>query len=309
MTLQVLLLNNPLAGTAHPEKLREVVDYLEAAGATVELYDLTRIRSVKRFIAKRFQKLPLIDRVLVAGGDGSVRAVMEAVYFANPDIPVGILPWGTGNLLAKSLNVHRIDEPLLNAILGEDTHPLSVTRVNNRIAALVAGAGLDADIMQTTDSRLKRAFGPLAYVLNGALSFFRVKTFLFEITVDGNTWRQRAESILLIQRNHFIKAFLPTLDTLVPCDEDTLDVCLVHTHNTLEKLDILRRVFTGELENLEGLTYFQTREVKIRTRPPKLFQIDGDITPYHRIHARIVPNAVKLCLPSNPKTTVENLQN
>ena len=113
-----------------------------------------------------------VDMIIVAGGDGTVRAVAEAM--AGHDIPLALLPFGTGNLLARNLKLTLDDltHSLNSAFTGQDRRidlgRIEIRRANgdtDRHAYLVmAGLGLDAKMLAHTDDELKAKIGWLAYV-------------------------------------------------------------------------------------------------------------------------------------------------
>ncbi|TFD56892.1 diacylglycerol kinase [Cryobacterium sp. Hh7] len=113
-----------------------------------------------------------VDLVIVAGGDGTVRAVVEAVR--GHDVPVGLLPSGTGNLLARNLKMTLNDMPesVRTAFVGEDRAiDLGMIRIerddksrDEHAFVVMAGLGLDAKMITNTDEDLKKKAGWVAYV-------------------------------------------------------------------------------------------------------------------------------------------------
>lgn len=109
-----------------------------------------------------------VELVLSAGGDGTVRAVVAGL--AGTGIPLGIVPLGTGNLLARNLGLPLDTGAALSVACGRhtrqiDTVILQVDGGELQRFAVMAGTGLDAATMDDTDDRLKSAIGPAAYFL------------------------------------------------------------------------------------------------------------------------------------------------
>ncbi|WP_084830266.1 diacylglycerol kinase family protein [Demequina rhizosphaerae] len=127
-----------------------------------------------------------VDLVLVAGGDGTVRAVCQEL--AGSGVPVAIIPAGTGNLLGRNLGVPLDEDAALEVALTGAPRPVDMIRWSaggkDATFAVMAGVGLDAQIMRDTDPRLKKVVKGGAYVVAG---FRQVGTepFKARIRVDG----------------------------------------------------------------------------------------------------------------------------
>lgn len=147
-----------------------------------------------------------VDVVLVAGGDGTVRAVSEAM--AHSGVPLAIVPSGTGNLLARNLRLP-LDSPrpMVHAALDGDDHPIDVgivaiTRADGekeeRAFVVMGGMGLDAAMIANTNSTLKKRLGWVAYVDGAARSLIGAKPFPIMYQVDGHRMhRSNAQSIVI----------------------------------------------------------------------------------------------------------------
>lgn len=135
------------------------------------------------------------DTLIACGGDGTVRACIEAV--AGSTATLGVIPAGTGNLLARNVGIPRdIAEALDCAISGTST-TIDVGRLNDEVFAVMAGVGFDGKVMSDTSRDSKERFGALAYVAT-ALRHLKDKSFRCEITVDGQqVFRGRAKSALV----------------------------------------------------------------------------------------------------------------
>ncbi|REK15666.1 MAG: diacylglycerol kinase [Actinobacteria bacterium] len=110
------------------------------------------------------------ELVLACGGDGTVRAVAEGV--SETSVPIGIIPAGTGNLLARNLEIPMNVEEALDVALSGDKRSLDAGEVEGEVFTVMAGAGVDAVIMDETSSEAKDRLGSLAYVIEGAKHIF-----------------------------------------------------------------------------------------------------------------------------------------
>lgn len=244
--------------------------------------------------------------ILVAGGDGTVRTVLEAVAHnqagpdaLNPDATVGIIPIGTGNVLARNLKVELgdINIAVARALFGNRyAIDLGLARIiaadgsrSEKLFAVMAGLGLDAKIMQNTSKKLKRAIGWVAYIDGG----LRALPTLFEnmqVAVDSREPRRLKLVSLLIGN----AGWLPGNISLMPdakLDDGLLDVAAIGPRRFWNWIDFWGRVTwanallrpnkvgrqlldaTANVKTLENLT-----GSKIRVTPERNIhlQLDGD---------------------------------
>jgi diacylglycerol kinase family enzyme/membrane-associated phospholipid phosphatase len=127
-----------------------------------------------------------VDRVLIAGGDGTARAVCAAL--AGSGVPVALIPAGTGNLLGRNLRVPLDEDEALDVALNGVTRPVDMVRWtirgDDQLYAVMAGVGLDAQIMRDVSPRLKQLAHGGAYVVAGVQQV-RMPPFRATVTLDG----------------------------------------------------------------------------------------------------------------------------
>lgn len=147
------------------------------------------------------------DVVIAAGGDGTVRAV-AAELLDRTDVVLGILPLGTGNLLARNLGIDVDDlDRALDAILEGPTEPLDALRIDSMLAdhseqqhisLVAAGMGIDAEVMMETNEQLKKFVGPAAYTATAVGKMLGWHRHPVRVSVDGGAWETaRARTVML----------------------------------------------------------------------------------------------------------------
>jgi diacylglycerol kinase family enzyme len=255
--------------------------------------------------------------LLVAGGDGTVRSVLQALAEEEiTNVTVGIIPIGTGNALAKNLkqDISNLNVSVKRGLLG-NRHPIDlvlakVIRPNGEreefYFSVMGGMGLDAKIMQNTNPKLKRAIGWVAYFEGG----LRTLPTLFEkmwVSVDGREPRRLKLVSLLIGN----AGWLPGNLSLMPdakLDDGLLDVAAVGPRRFWNWLDLWGRVAfanqnvrpnrigrqlmdaSANVKTIENLT-----GSKIRVTPdrPVHLQLDGDVLGMvSEAEFEIVPRAI-----------------
>jgi YegS/Rv2252/BmrU family lipid kinase len=156
-----------------------------------------------------------VDLVLGTGGDGTITAC--AAGLAGTGVPLGIIPAGTGNLLARNLGLPMdLDEALQVALTGTD-RLVDVGIANGRTFVAMAGLGLDAMMLSSTSESAKRRFGWPAYVLS-ALRHLRDRPIRLTIETDGGRQVRRQTAGIIVGNVGWLQGGLPLLPDAQPDD-------------------------------------------------------------------------------------------
>lgn len=240
-----------------------------------------------------------VDRVIVAGGDGTVRAVAEAL--AGSGTPLGIVPAGTANLLNYNLHLPRTEEPALEvAATGEprdiDLVEITVDGARTQRFAVMAGAGLDAMIMDEVSGQLKKSIGTAAYFVAAGKALGRLPMRL-RVTVDGKPIRHRKAMMVLIGN---VGGIPPNIE-LIPgasYEDGQLDVMLAAPRRPLDWVKIIGRMITRRQRKDDALELRRGERVQIVLSEPDNYELDGDVVgEFTELTAQILPGALRVVLP------------
>jgi diacylglycerol kinase family enzyme len=239
-----------------------------------------------------------VDVVLVAGGDGTVRAVAGAV--ARTGVPLAIVPSGTGNLFARNLRLPLVDpEIMVAAAFGEnvtrtDIGLARITRdggaVEEHAFVVMAGIGLDAAMIANTRPILKKRVGWMAYVDGAARSLPGAKPFRVIYSLDESRLHTtRVQSVLFANCGQ-----LPAGIALIPdaaVDDGLLDIMVIQPTGWFGWLGVWRKVWWDNsvlLRSRAGrrvlerrgrdtsIHYLRGESVEVATVRPRPIELDGD---------------------------------
>lgn len=220
------------------------------------------------------------DLVCAMGGDGTVRAV--AGVLRGTSIPYGLLPSGTGNLLARNLGIpiDNLDDALQVAFRGQN-HAIDVGLATfddgvERTFVVMGGVGLDATIMDNTDEDLKKKVGWAAYVAAAGMNLIG-GSFGASITVDGqNEVSQDALMVLACNCSSVVAGI--ELAPGAELDDGRLDLVVLRPNIVTGWVGVAIDVATGMRNGIGSLKQWSGREFEFELDKPVLSELDGDPT-------------------------------
>jgi diacylglycerol kinase (ATP) len=240
-----------------------------------------------------------VDLVLVAGGDGTVRAVCAGL--AGSGIPVGLVPAGTGNLLCRNLGIPLDEDVAIEVALHGVPTAIDMvsctTDTGSDTFAVMAGVGLDALIMSETNPELKRAMRGGAYVVAAAQQV-RMKPFGVRVTLDGQDLGEQPAVMALVGNVGRLQGGIQMFPEASPTD-GLLDVLVASPDGLRDWARVAAGVRTGG--PVRGLARAQGSRVEITVDRPIAFQLDGDTEgDAMRFVAEVVPGALRVMLTREP---------
>jgi len=239
------------------------------------------------------------ELILAAGGDGTINEIAEGVAFS--DVPLGILPAGTANVLANEMGLGSSIEHAAANLPGCIPTRISMGRLQcvngserTRLFLLMAGIGLDAKIVYNISLPLKARLGKLAYWLAG-FSMVGRKLDELEVLVEG---RRISCAFALISKVRNYGGDLEIAQNVSLLD-DQFEVVLFEGRSSFRFLTYLGRVAVRKLTGVPGIKLIRTRGVCMpgATARRVYIQVDGEYAGHLPASVEIVPDALTLLIP------------
>ena len=237
------------------------------------------------------------DLILAAGGDGTINEV--AAGMLHTSVPLGVLPGGTANVLARELKM-----PMNMVKVAESLGRMTPVRISTgllrqgaherRTFLCMAGAGLDAEIVCNVDLDLKAAIGKLAYYVGGFGQVFRPLTE-FEVSVDGKKY-EASFALISRVRNYGGDLEIAKRASLL---RDDFEVVLFRGKQSFQYLPYFVGVAMGQTAKLSGCTMVHGKTVSCHPVPGKdvFAQVDGELAGKLGVTAEILPQSLILLMP------------
>lgn len=244
-------------------------------------------------------------RIVAAGGDGTVNEVVRALR--GREGILGVLPLGTVNVLALELQlpVHSL-ERCWDVILAGETRRLDLGLArhdgNETPFVQLAGAGLDAAVVQATTPESKKVWGPLSYVLSLAEISTRTQP---RIQVELSSGESLEGGLVLIGNGRFYGgplAFFPDAQM----DDGLLDVAVFEKHSPWDLLRYFQGVLFGQHVELPDVTYRQTTRARLDSSGEAALEIDGEPGGVLPVEFALEPAGLEVFVPGSTKVSVEN---
>jgi YegS/Rv2252/BmrU family lipid kinase len=289
----VSIIFNPTSGKSDPEqRMNTISEALAGHGYTSQFITTTKERGAK-VLAREALKNG-VDLVAVSGGDGTVMEVLSALV--GTDVPVAVLPAGTGNLLSANLGIPMTVPAAVEVALSGQPYRLDLVRSGDRYFAIMGGMGLDGKVIEEADRQAKNRLGVLAYFVAAARNLGRARASVL-ITLDNRRpLRRRAKSILIANMGKMTGG-LEAMPTASPTD-GLLDIGIVKARTPGQWLRLLGYGLLGRSHEAPDLEVHQARRVRIVASRPHPIQFDGEEGGRQReMMAEIVPGAVVILVP------------
>jgi diacylglycerol kinase (ATP) len=211
-----------------------------------------------------------IDIVVASGGDGTVNEV--ACAMVNTGIPMGILPAGSGNGLARCLGISMSYALALRTIIRGKTKLMDVATVNDIVYTSIAGIGFDAYVAQKFSESYIR--GMISYMQIILKEFSSYKPMTYRLTIDGVDMEKHALMIIFANGNQF--GFNTRIAPEAKVDDGFLDVCIMKKMPVSQLVNVGYHMLRGTPLKTGYMEYFKGQNITIDTIAEPLMNIDGE---------------------------------
>lgn len=277
--------------------MREALNrHLPEAGIECEIHETRKGESFGGIVRERLREG--FDLMVAAGGDGTVSAVIDGL--AGYAIPLGIIPTGTANLIARELNIP-LDVREAAALIARApaTRKIDAMRIGERAYVLIAGVGISASVAGGTTRRNKNRFGLIAYLGAAILKMSEFRSRHLDVTVDGTAREFHAVEVAVANCGILAHMLFPKGPD-IHVDDGHLDVWILSTKTLLDYPRYIFRIATGRPASPRAHFITAEKSITIRSAVPLPVQADGDIIGTTPVEIQVLPGALTVLVPERP---------
>jgi len=293
---RALLITNPFAARADARAVTAILQILGRGGWNVDLRTITGPGDARRIAEESLSEG--FDILVSHGGDGT--AMQVAAGIAGSGIALGVVPGGTGNVLAGNLRLPRRTTGAARALLKARAQAIDLGVVQRsdgaHYFAVAAGTGFDAALMAATGRQEKRRWKVGAYLARAALALPSVRSAPHRVTVDGTLHEIRAAMLLVLNCGKLPPGFLNLRHNLAP-DDGWLDIVALEADGAFQGASAVIELLLGNGKS-EGkgrrVWWARGRAVRVEVPDdaPRPVQLDGEVTGETPFEARLLPGAL-----------------
>ena len=284
---RVLLVANPKARRG--AEARSLKQPLEALGLEVTFVEPDGIEELRHTIRTAGAAH---DRIVIAGGDGSIAAALPALLAI--DTPLAVIPLGTANDLARNLELPETQDAQLRVVAEGAVRRIDIGRVNGRPFLNAASIGYGAAVAALHEGAAKRWLGVLNYLRVLYLAWRRIRPFAVEITCDGATHTGHFVHLAVVNGRFHGGGLEPRPTGTI--DDGVLDLYALRDGPVFRLVQLLAAL---KLEGASSSRLFRLegRRIRITTRRPRRVNVDGELGLKTPLEVEILPRALAVVVP------------
>lgn len=242
-------------------------------------------------VIRRYQKQ--VDLVIIGGGDGTLNAAVDGLV--DTQLPLGILPLGTANDLARTLGIPNCLPDACKIIGTGQLRRIDLGWVNGKHFFNVASLGLSVQITQRLSKEAKRRWGVLAYAVTAIQVIWQARPFTAEIRLNGKSISAKTIQIAVGNGRYYGGGM--TVDYDAAIDDQKLDLYSLEIQHWWQILPLLPAIRQGQQTSLPGVRTEEGQEIEVCTRKPHAINTDGEITTHTPAKFRVIPHALGVLVP------------
>lgn len=294
---------NPMAGSCTADVVKTTLEqHFQSDAWRIEIYETTGEEDLVEVVRDALKEE--CQMVIAIGGDGTVSEVAEALV--HTEIPLGIVPLGTANVLAHELNLPLDLEGACAMLAGEHaTADIDAMQVGEKIFVLQIGIGIDSLMIRDTEREQKRRFGRAAYLWTALTRLLGYQPRRFSIAVDSKRIRPRASQVLVANGGVLGVAPFRWGPNIRP-DDGFIDVCVVSARTAFDYIAVAYHILRGQQKKDRRVRYYKAaKSIAISADRPLPVQADGEIIGETPLQIQVVPDAVRVIVPAASAEAVE----
>ena len=285
--VKLLFIINPGSGNTKTDWKKEIQNYFTQSAFTVELFELPQPCDTGKLKDIVLKAKP--DRVIAVGGDGTLKLVAECTQGMN--LPIGLLPAGSANGMAKELGIPVAPIEALDIVAKGATRKIHLTEINNEKCIHLSDIGFNAFVVKKFESEKKR--GMWGYVKASWKVLWAHNRLKVRIKADNKFIQREAAMVVIANATKYGTGVV--INPAGKLDDNLFEIVII---KKISLKEIFKMRFTHSPFDTSKTELFQTSSLEIHSRRKAHFQVDGEyMGKTNKIYARILPAALEIIAP------------
>ncbi|MDD3653558.1 MAG: YegS/Rv2252/BmrU family lipid kinase [Desulfotomaculaceae bacterium] len=232
--------------------------------------------------------------IIVGGGDGTISSVVN--FIADHDVVLGILPLGTINSFARTLDIPLNLRKAISVIAKGRVVSVDLGKVDDNYFSNIVALGVAAKVARNITRRLKIYTGAMAYGLMGMIILFSHRPFDCTLTMNNEVFKFNTHQVVIANGRYF--GITPIVSKAM-ADEREIIVFVMDTSSRWQTLKLWIAFLLQKASASSQFRLFRAREVIVEAAPPQYVEVDGEIITKTPVHVSLAPGAMKVLVPDD----------
>jgi diacylglycerol kinase (ATP) len=294
---RALIVINPVSGIGNSALVRKWLErHFSRLGWEYTLYETDGREDLRQVVRDHLKEK--FDLVVAAGGDGTISQVASGMAYSG--VPLGVVPLGTWNALARNLGIPMLTEMAIRLLTGHHRiRSLDALEVDGTLYMLNVSIGISSNMVRLTDRKSKQRFGALAYFKNVTLQIFGLIQHPYQLILDGEKLRVRASELMIANSSLIGLGELPTRLNIHP-DDGVAEACIMNPRSIFELAMVAWNVLVWRTQRPPPFRCLPVRHsITIIAPRPVNVQGDGEIIGKTPVEIKLAPGAVEMIVPQD----------
>ncbi|TAH26138.1 MAG: diacylglycerol kinase family lipid kinase [Cytophagales bacterium] len=293
---KILFIINPISGGVNKEYIPKLIDrYLDKNIFQSEVqytaYPLHAKEIAKNAVNYNY------DIVAAVGGDGTINEI--ASELVNTEVKLAIIPLGSGNGLARHLNIPLDTKKAIIYLNSADILKIDVGRINNKYFFCTSGIGFDAIVANEFASLTKR--GLLGYLKTSIMSYLRYHHQFYKLSIDGKKIEEKALLITFANASQFGNN--AHIAPIADISDGLIDVSILRPFHWWESMSLAFHLFTKKLHQTNFIKIYKAKTISLEINKKQFIHIDGEPFEINKeLNVHLLPQSLNV-MAKDKKTT------
>jgi diacylglycerol kinase (ATP) len=290
--VRIIILLNPSAKRGQARRLlAPALEVFRQHGVHFDVWESQTPRHLMELAGRACEEKA--DLIVSAGGDGTHHYVINGLF--GSEIPLGLLPMGTGNDLAKGVGMPMDVNAAATALLNGPVRQIDLAQVGAVVYGCIAGVGFDSTVTRYANQHARWLSGSLAYTWSLLCCMPQYRPHQLEIIADGKSFSE--EVLFAVVGNNASYGGGIRMTPRARLDDGILDICIVPYLSRLELLRWFPRTYRGEHLNHPRIKYLQARKITLSANSRMELFGDGEFLQELPATIEVLPRALRVIAP------------